>query len=88
MIAAMGAGFLNLNTKLISFGARPEKTRSILPNSLKTEIVAAMNLREWRYFLKLRTTKEAYPQMREITLPMLRQFKEKLPIIFNDIELA
>jgi thymidylate synthase (FAD) len=78
----------NNYNKLISIGARPEEARSILPNSLKTEIVVTMNLREWRHFFKLRTAKEAHPQMREITLPMLRQFKEKIPIIFDDIELT
>jgi thymidylate synthase (FAD) len=76
----------NSYNKLISLGARPEEARSILPNSLKTEIVVTMNLREWRHFFKLRTAREAHPQMREITLPMLRQFKEKIPIIFDDIE--
>jgi thymidylate synthase (FAD) len=75
----------NNYNKLISQGARPEEARSILPNSLKTEIVITMNLREWRHFFKLRTSGEAHPQMREITLPMLRQFKEKIPIIFDDI---
>jgi thymidylate synthase (FAD) len=75
----------NNYNKLISQGARPEEARSILPNSLKTEIVVTMNLREWRHFFKLRTSAEAHPQMREITLPMLRQFKEEIPIIFDDI---
>jgi thymidylate synthase (FAD) len=78
----------NNYNKLISLGARPEEARSILPNSLKTEIVVTMNLREWRHFFKLRTTKEAHPQMREITLPMLKEFKEKIPIIFDDIGLT
>jgi thymidylate synthase (FAD) len=75
----------NNYNKLISQGAKPEEARSILPNSLKTEIVVTMNLREWRHFFKLRTSAEAHPQMREIALPMLRQFKEKIPIIFDDI---
>ena len=43
--------------KLISLGAKPEEARSILPNSLKTEIVCTMNLREWRHFFRLRTAK-------------------------------
>lgn len=36
---------------LIDLGSTPEQARSILPNSLKTEIVITMNLREWRHFL-------------------------------------
>ena len=76
----------NNYNKLISMGAQPEEVRSILPNSLKTEIVVTMNLREWRHFYKLRTANKAHPQMREITIPMLRQFKEEVLIIFDDIE--
>jgi thymidylate synthase (FAD) len=72
--------------KLISMGARPEEARSILPNSLKTEIVVTMNLREWRHFFKLRTGIKAHPQMREITIPMLKKYKEEVPVIFDDIE--
>ena len=66
--------------------ARPEEARSILPNSLKTEIFVTMNLREWRHFLKLRTAKAAHPQMRQVALKMLAILSEKLPAIFGDIE--
>ncbi|MDE6182663.1 MAG: FAD-dependent thymidylate synthase, partial [Eubacteriales bacterium] len=52
---------------LIEGGAKPEEARSILPNSLKTEIVVTMNLRAWRHFFKLRTDKAAHPQIREIS---------------------
>jgi thymidylate synthase (FAD) len=71
--------------QLIELGAKPEEARSILPNSLKTEIVVTMNLREWRHFFKLRTSKRAHPQMREIAIPILRKFKEDIPTVFEDI---
>lgn len=71
--------------KLIEHGATPQEARSVLPNSLKTEIVVSMNLREWRHFFKLRTAKAAHPQMREIACPLLDEFKKMLPIIFDDI---
>lgn len=67
-------------------GAKPEQARSILPNSLKTEIFMTCNLREWRHFLKLRTAKRAHPQMREVALKIYKILNEKLPIIFSDIE--
>lgn len=70
---------------LINAGAKPEQARSILPNSLKTEIVVTMNLREWRHFFKLRTSNRAHPQMREISIPLLNEFKRILPVIFEDI---
>jgi thymidylate synthase (FAD) len=70
---------------LISLGAKAEEARSILPNSLKTEIIVTMNLREWRHFFLLRTSPKAHPQMREIAVPMLRKFKELMPIVFADL---
>ncbi len=71
--------------KLIGLGASPQEARSILPNSLKTEIVITMNLREWKHFFKLRTSKAAHPQMQEIAIPLLKEFQKLIPVIFNDI---
>ena len=67
-------------------GARPEQARSILPNSLKTEIFMTANLREWRHFLKLRTATRAHPQMREVALKIYEILNEKLPVLFSDIQ--
>jgi len=39
---------------LLEQGATPQEARSVLPNSLKTEVVMTANIREWRHFLKLR----------------------------------
>ena len=71
--------------KLIQRKCSPQEARSVLPNSLKTEIVMTCNLREWRHFFKLRTSKSAHPQMREIARPMLEEFKMKIPVLFDDI---
>lgn len=72
--------------ELIECGATPQEARSILPNSLKTELVMTMNLREWRHFFKLRISPASHPQMREVAIPMLERFKELLPVFFDDIE--
>lgn len=71
--------------ELLEAGATAQEARSVLPNSLKTEIVMTMNLRSWRHFFELRCHKAAHPQMREIALPMLEEFKKRLPIIFGDL---
>lgn len=68
--------------------ARPEEARSILPNSLKTEIFVTMNLRELRHFIKLRTAKAAHPQMREVALKIYQILAEKLPAVFDDLKPA
>ena len=70
---------------LIASGATPQEARSVLPNSLKTEIVVTFNLREWKHFFRLRCSKKAHPQMREVSVPLLREFKRLIPIIFDDI---
>lgn len=71
---------------LIQLGATPEQARSILPNSIKTEIVVTMNMREWRHFFKLRTSERAHPQMREISVPLLKKMCDIFPPIFEDLQ--
>ena len=72
--------------EMLKHGATPQEARSILPNSIKTEIVMTMNLREWRHFFKLRCDKAAHPQMREIANMILEEFKNNIPVVFDDIE--
>lgn len=72
--------------ELLSYGVQPQQARSVLPNSTKTEIVMTANLREWRHFLKLRTAKAAHPQMRELTVPLLKELQERIPVVFDDIQ--
>jgi thymidylate synthase (FAD) len=71
---------------LIEKGSTPQEARSVLPNSLKTEIVMTANLREWRAFFKLRVANIAHPQMRELTRPLLLEFQQLIPIVFDDIK--
>lgn len=70
--------------KMLELGARPEDARSVLPNSLKTELICTMNLREWRHFFKLRCAPTAHPAMRQITLPLLANFRHLIPLIFDE----
>ena len=70
---------------LLNAGATPQEARSVLPNSLKTEIVVTMNLREWRHFLKLRTDKAAHPQMREVANKIFELFEESIPVFVSGI---
>lgn len=74
-------------SKLIKMGVTPELARSVLPNSLKTEIIVTYNLRQWRHVFEMRTQKSAHPQMREIMIPLLKEFQKKIPILFDDFEI-
>ncbi|MDR0881957.1 MAG: FAD-dependent thymidylate synthase [Candidatus Adiutrix sp.] len=70
---------------LTAAGATAQEARTVLPNSLKTEIVMTANLREWRHVLALRCGPAAHPQMREIMKMVLARFQELLPEIFGDL---
>lgn len=68
---------------LIDHGATPQEARSVLPNSVKTEIWMTANLVEWKHFLKLRTEAAAHPQMRELTIPLSEMLAAADPNIFG-----
>lgn len=70
---------------LIAAGATPQEARSVLPNSLKTEIVMTMDLREWRHFIRLRGSKAAHPQIRQITDMIRALFVSNYPVFFEDL---
>lgn len=63
----------------------PEQARSVLPNSLKTELVCTMNLREWRHFFRLRCSERAHPQMREVARIALKVMHDAIPVVFDDL---
>ena len=73
--------YLNLS----KLGASPNISRSVLPNSIKTEINVRMDIREWRHFFSLRCEDVAHPQMREIAKPLLKEMAKRYPIFFKDL---
>ena len=72
--------------RLLALGSTPQEARSVLPNSLKTELVMTMNLREWLHFFELRTAKAAHPDMRWLALGMQLEFRKWLPCIFGQVD--
>ena len=70
---------------MLNAGCNAQEARAVLPNSLKTEVVMTANLREWRHFLKLRTSAVAHPQMREVATPLLKALQNMIPVVFDDI---
>lgn len=71
--------------ELIADGWSPQLARSVLPNALSTRLIATADLRAWRHFFLMRTSKESHPQMRQVTVPLLEAFKATIPILFEDI---
>lgn len=78
----------NSYLSMIDCGCTPQEVRSVLPNSIKTEVIMTANYREWRHFFNLRAaraTGPAHPQMEELTIPLLQELVDKIPIVFDDI---
>jgi hypothetical protein len=68
----------------IALGGKPDEARVVLPNGLKAEIYVTMNLREWMYVFSLRTAQEAHPGMRLVMKSLRDQFREHLPVFFEE----
>ena len=71
--------------RLIKEGWKPQHARMVLPMSIKTEINMKCNLREWRHFFELRCSQAAHPDIRVLALDLLKQFHDRIPIIFDDL---
>jgi thymidylate synthase (FAD) len=69
---------------MISSGVAPQIARSVLPNSLKSEIGMTCNAREWRHFLRLRLSPKAHPQMREVARMIQVLLSEWFPVAFEE----
>jgi len=71
---------------MVADGVAPQLARSVLPNSLKTEIVWTANPREWLHVFSLRCSKQAHPQIREVMIPLREEFIKLWPAIFGGQE--
>jgi len=71
--------------KLVGKGWTPQIARSVFPNALGSRIAMSCNLRNWRHFLLMRSTREAHPQMKDVIYPLLKELQILFPIIFEDI---
>ena len=71
---------------LLNEGCTPQEARSVLPNSLKTEVVMTADMREWRHFIRLRCAPAAHPDMRVVAGLLYDLLKSNYPVFFEDIE--
>jgi thymidylate synthase (FAD) len=83
MVACMTAE--SQYSRMIAAGSKAQEARSVLPNSLKTEVVMTANPREWRHVIKLRAAEAAHPQMREVIAPLAAEFARRWPALFADL---
>lgn len=69
---------------LINQEFKPEEARDILPGSVATTIIVTMNMRELRHFLKLRLSKAAHPQIRELAGMIQDIVRENYPVFIDE----
>lgn len=69
---------------LLDAGQSPQQARTVLNNSLKTEIVMTANLREWRWFFEKRCNRAAHPQMKELAFQACKLLQVEVPILFDE----
>lgn len=67
-------------------GVSPEIARSVLPLCTATTLHMTVNLREWRHIFRLRCHKAAHPDIRRLCADLLRQARELVPVVFDDLE--
>lgn len=72
--------------KLQEIGMRNEIARYVLPNACTTKITVTANFRAWRNFLKLRCSKRAQPEIRELAYKLLDELCKIAPSCFEDLK--
>lgn len=70
---------------MIGAGVSPQMARAVLPTCLKTELIMTANLREWRHFLRLRTSAAAHPQIRALAVELRDKLRAAVPVVFEDV---
>ncbi len=82
--------WININEQMYkglrSAGWLPEDARQILPNGIESQIVMTANFREWRHIFKLRCSPKAHWEIRSAMLNLLKEVKERIPVIFDDLK--
>lgn len=63
----------------------PKHARTVLPTSVKTELVVTGNIRQWRHFFKERVVKHEHPQMHEVGYKAFCLLHDAFPVIFDDL---
>lgn len=68
---------------LINDGCSPQEARSVLPNSLKTEVIMTGNLDCWEHFFHLRCASDAHPDIQVVAKMVRDEFIKLMPERYN-----
>lgn len=71
--------------QMIDFGMPHYIAREVLPNACLTDMYITTNVREWRYIIALRITKNNTPEIQQWAEEILILFYEVMPELFQDL---
>jgi thymidylate synthase (FAD) len=66
-------------------GVRKEDARFVLPNAAATRIIVTMNFRELRHFFRIRISRQAQWEIRQLGVEMLELMHAEAPAVFGDL---
>ena len=72
--------------ELQNLGLKNEISRYVLPNACCTKICVTADFRAWRNFLKLRLSKRAQHEIRDLAHLLLDKLIEIAPSCFEDLK--
>ena len=70
---------------LRELGSRKEDARFVLPNATATRIIVTMNFREMLHLFRLRISREAQWEIRDVCVRMLELVSPIAPSVFGDL---
>lgn len=76
----------NAYNNMLDAGCKPEVARSVLPLSLKTELVMTMDFRNWLHFIQMRTDKSAHPDVQIVAKMIQEKLREIAPVVFGECD--
>jgi thymidylate synthase (FAD) len=68
---------------LLKAGIPKQDARFFLPQAQETELYVAGNYQAWSDFIRLRTSKSAQKEVRDVAFEIQRQLREIAPVIFD-----
>lgn len=73
--------------QMLHNNASAQIARAALPLSLKTELYMTANLWEFKHFFNMRCSSAAHPDLRRLTIPLVKQLNEsdEYQMVFNEI---
>ena len=69
---------------LRALGVSKQDARYILPQAQETELYVSGNYQAWVDFIKLRSSKSAQTEVREVALAIQKELQQVAPIIFGE----